>query len=780
MLSGFVLGECLEWMYPGWLFFAAAAVLVAAAWLAEKRWGRSFRLLLLFSCVGFLVLALQEKAFVYDGRLTTGDELAGEGRGRLFRAEEKGEYAALWLDKVEIREAESGSGEALRGIVINLPVQEFEKLSVQEGDWLAFKGNLFRFDTASVPGQFDQESYNRSWKKDYRFWADEIEVEQKSPSLLKPYLRKLRELLCSQIDSLCYSEEDAGILKAVLLGDKGDMEDEIVRLYQKNGTSHVLTISGLHISLIGNAVLFIIAWAVGRGWVSYLVSCLVVFLYVAMIQGGASAQRALVMFVVMLGARLSGRKYDMLSSMSLAALCILFQYPGQLFQAGFQLSFGAVLGLAWVVPEVKKILRRGKGGRFANAVIPAASLQMILFPATAWHFYEISPYGLFLNLLVIPLVPWLVLTSLAGLALGFLLPFAGRIAMGSAHMILWFYKTLMEWGEQLPGAVLLTGKPPLAQLLAYGMLLLAGLFWMAGRSRRYQKSILALTAALILPLLFYHPSSGLEAAFLDVGQGECLVMVLPDGTVVMVDGGSTSESRVGTYRIIPYLKAKRIGEVDYCIVTHPDEDHISGIREMMEAMEGRGGGYGGNVKLSNLILSHTLLGGDEAAEGLAGLAGEKQIPVYPLKAGMKLQAGEVGILCIHPAAEFQDADRNQHSLTLELTWGDFAMMITGDGGEKAEERIVDYIKGTGGIKHYHVWSVAHHGSATSTSQKLADQIRVDAAMISCGKNNRYGHPSQTVLDRLEEKGSRIYRTDQAGTIVVKVKFDRMKILCYTK
>ena len=279
--------------------------------------------------------------------------------------------------------------------------------------------------------------------------------------------------------------------------------------------------------------------------------------------------------------------------------------------------------------------------------------------------------------------------------------------------------------------------------------------------------------ALLNLLLFLRFSAGLQFTMLDVGQGESLFLRTKAGTTVLVDGGSTSVSKVGTYRILPFLKTEGVGRLDYVIVTHVDRDHISGIEELLLQSV-----RPGNLKIGALLLSEASLQ-DEKGQELASLARSCGTQVGAVHAGMSLRDSSARLDCLYPYAGETYADTNAASVTLKITCGELSILLTGDLGQEGEEEILEAagVKGNAGAEpaagqpaaglDCDILKAGHHGSSTSSSKEWLEAVSPSLTLISCGKDNSYGHPHEETIARLRAAGSRILVTTDHGALTVR-------------
>ena len=685
-----------------------------------------------------------------------------------------------------------------------------EDTQLQLGQSVMCEGTLNVFTHERNPGGFDAWSYYRSRNVDYQLEESSIMVLQKDTWPVREGLRQLRIRLVEQIQALM-GTEDAGFLEAVLLGEKADFDEDMKAQYQMAGIAHIIAISGLHLGLLGMGIYRFLRKYTLPVLPSAFVAGTLIVLYGLLTGMSGSCQRAIVMMLISFGGRILIRAYDMLSAMSLAALLILIFAPLQLFDAGFLLSFGAVFGVA-ILQELRKYWKqrskvlddswgkesvKGEGikkkqekeigegikkrqekeigegtkkrqekeiGRktkyilrnFRDSLLTTLAIQIVTLPVLIWFYYEIPMYSIFLNLIVIPLMSLLIPVALIGIVISLFWFDLGVMVMKPVTWMIHFYNALAVGSNRLPFSHLVTGKPEIWQVILYvfvvAMLIALVCCWGIKRVRLLMIAGLFLSCiggALLLG------ERNLKIDMLDVGQGDGLVVRTPAKQVILIDGGSSSEKKLYQYTYRPYLLSQGITYIDMVIVSHGDSDHISGILELMEQ------GY----PIGKLVLPD-ISDPDEHYLNLRNKAQSYGIPVTYLSRGQSIVEEELVLTCIHPISGYHCEDPNEYSTTVSLTFRDFSMLFTGDLGGDAEQEVADYLnaKNLCGIESYTVLKVGHHGSKSSTSAELLNQVRPRYALISAGRNNRYGHPHKETLQSLDLYGAKIKSTQKEGAI----------------
>lgn len=617
---------------------------------------------------------------------------------------------------------------------------------------ISIYGNIYQLNTADNPGQFDAEAFYQSQGILYTFQGEAVVAAELCEGFSKYFyglqerLTRLRNRMGITLTEI-FSERDSGILKAVLLGDKSTLREEDSLLYQKNGISHLLAISGLHISMIGAGFYKLLRKLNLTYWEAGIPSGILLLLYGMMTGFGISTIRAVCMFLVMIVGDMTGKVYDMASAMALAAIILLLRNPLQARQAGFLLSFGAVCGVCVVYPILQSVFPVKK--KLSQAILFSVSLTLATAPLSIHFFYEYPFYSIFLNFIAIPLMPFVMGFGAAGLFTGMLSLPVGKVIGVPAHLVLSVYELFGKQVMKLPLAVIRFGAEEPWQLVLYYVLLfltLAGLWY--GKRRIY---VFFLPLAVTLLLLRFR--SPLEVTMLDVGQGDGIILRLDNDTTCLIDGGSTNVKNVGTYRILPYLKHEGITKLDYVIFTHLDEDHISGTRELVELHGTMNGVEIGTVFFPDIADP------DEKYKELWIFVEQKGIDVGRIGAGDLFCGEKWEMVCHFPIKGMKSGDKNETSTVLQLNYEEFSMLLTGDLGLEGEASLLNQRA----LEDIDVWKVSHHGSKYSGGQEFLECIRPNVSLISVGRNN-YGHPSEEILERLSGVGSQVWTTLDCGAI----------------
>lgn len=638
------------------------------------------------------------------------------------------------------------------------------------GSRIAVSGEIASFSQSRNPGNFDYRAYYRSQGIDGRLYGESAVLLADTRYPFANFLASIRRIGKKRILAAA-EERDAGIFCAVVLGDKKALDSQVKDLYQRNGIAHLLAISGLHLSIIGMGLYHLLR----GGGLSYklagFISSVFIISYGILTGASPSAIRAAAMMTVSFLAAGIGRTYDLLSAASLALILLAWESPFLLFQGGLQLSFGAVFAIGGVSPVLERILWGGTAAGTCPAWIRtlsvSVSIQLVTMPIILYHFFQIPLYGMLLNLIVIPLMGIVICSGLGMILLGGISVTLGILAAGPGHYVLRCYELLLSLVSRLPHANLIMGRPSYMQILAYYALLLAG-FWLIGHSiaafrekkKRYPLSAYPVLAALCLVCILVltpRPVSGLEATFLDVGQGDG-ILLRTGRNVVLVDGGSTSDKNLGKNRLEPCLKSYGISTINYAFITHGDRDHLSGIEYLLKSSS--------DIQIENLVLPYHGRE-DESLKNLKTLAEKRGAKVTYEKTGDRHTVSALQITCFYPGLDDIPADTNEESIVLRVDYGDCHMLLTGDMSAGGEEQLLRREEQLPPLSQVQILKVAHHGSKYSTTSAFLEAVSPTWAILSYEKGNSYGHPHKEVTDRLKDYGITAYGTADWGAILLR-------------
>lgn len=655
--------------------------------------------------------------------------------------------------------------------------------TVSIGNTVLLSGKLSFFEAATNPGQFDAAKYYGN--KDVLFSVKNAFLVQKTndQAILRQWLKKFGIKQQAKLEEYL-SASNATIMKAMLFGNKEELDEEIKELYQDNGIAHVLAISGLHISLLGMAVYRLLQRLPVPVWIPLVLSELFLIVYGLMVGFSSSAFRAIGMFAFFLLSKIIKRSYDMITALAFTAFLQLLIHPGYLFDCSFQLSYAAILGIGILLPALEKINKSipyeilAKGISF---LLPSLSVTLVTAPILIWHYHEISFFSILLNVIVIPFMSALLLCAIAMLFFANLFVPLAKLFAVPVTLILGLYEYSCRFLELLPVGQMNVASPPVVVLLLYFILLFLMTRVVKKKSHPYQFLFVGISVI----LLFFPQNPQFTVWITDVGQGDCSVIFTERGKCFIIDCGSTSEYHVGERILIPFLKYHGVKKVDAVFVTHADADHMNGVIELLELGEEE------NISIARVVLYEKALETEPTEwEELVVAAKESGIPIVGMEQGEAFQTDSVTLTCLYPLKEQSGLTGNASSLVLSLETEAFRALFTGDletvgeefllkeyGIAKNKESISSEIEVS--LKDFDLLKVGHHGSSGSSSGDFLERVNPKVATISCGENNSYGHPHKETLERLEKTGCTVLATSEHGAIAIEMDKE-MKVYGATK
>ena len=477
--------------------------------------------------------------------------------GRVTRIEEKARCFYYYLTDCTI--SLSGQHMQTNDVIAYVSSDEYSI-----GQILTIEGTISLFDVATNEGAFDARQFYRSQKIDFGIWVERVIAVCGKPDRYRMFLENIRQRLKNNIES---SMKDGGVLSAMILGEKSGLDAEVKSLYQKAGISHILAISGLHVSFLGMGLYRILRYRLRRTyWMSAATTAVVMLSYAIMTGNGVSTLRAVGMLCIYLIADILGQNYDMRSALGAMILVLLWKNPFLIGYNGFVFSVAAVLGVGAgqevILKYVKVCTGKQKEERKAENVLKqkwkeqreglwiSLSIQLFTLPLVAYHYYEIPVYAMILNLFVLALVKYLMELGVFGAVGGLLSCGIAKWILVPCGWILWGYEKLCRFFVELPGAQYITGKPDMWQMITYYTGLAAVLFVLYrklqlaevqlakeqyGKQRLTGALYIFVPFAMLFLVLVWPQKKSFEIDFLDVGQGDGIYLCTGDGVAMFVE-----------------------------------------------------------------------------------------------------------------------------------------------------------------------------------------------------------------------------------------------------
>lgn len=687
------------------------------------------------------------------------------------------------------------------------------------GDYICMSGTVSVPDSATNPGTFDQYIYLRN--KGYYLCISNgiIESGNHRPYSIEGFLYGIKNR-CTKIIDNSFDTESAGIVKAMLVADKSTLDKNIKKLYSENGIAHIMAISGVHVAIIGMTLYgFLRKLKIGR-LISGTFSIAIIILYGIMTGMSSSTERAVIMLILSIAAEYFGRKTDAPTSMGFAMIIMVLGNPYVILDAGFQLSFAAITGVTVVAPQLRKLLRMFKRFikeadekkkqkhkkimslrkmiiKLIDALVVGIASFITTTPVIIYYYYQFPPYSILINLIVIPLVSLIVGGSILVVLTGLFFTGAAVVMTYPVRLILFGYKYLCIFASGLPGASVLVGHISIGMIFVYylSVVLIFAILRMIriGKTERGGPILyLMLATVLFLTVVYevYSYDKSLKVVYMDVGQGDGVLLRTSGHGGILIDGGSSSNKRVGEYVMVPVLKYYGVSEVEYAFVSHGDADHVSGLEYLLNEEQS-------GVHVVNLVLPE--YGDQDALQELKSEATANNVNIIYMKPGDNItynhqHAETINIECLYPDEEAGHGvlDTNNLSMILKttITWdvreadienlnkssdsdASLSLLFVGDAGIAAEKRLIElYEKNSlGEISDSiacDILKVGHHGSRNSSGSDFLKRVSAMYGIISCGKDNRYGHPHAETLERLKMADTKYMTTKEHGAIILSI------------
>lgn len=633
------------------------------------------------------------------------------------------------------------------------------------GDVVRFSGKLKDPQGKRNPGGFDYKSYLLS--KGISATVFSREIKKIGVYSTNPIIKMASSLNCkiSTFYNEILPENLSSLLSGVVLGVKGNISREILSYFSDAGVMHLFAISGLHVGIIFSAVYKLFDAFNVSHITSFIIGSFTSIFYCFLVGLTPSVLRATIMIIILFLAPIAERTYDALNSICLAAFIILLINPMYLFSVSFQLSFCATLGIILFFGQFRKYFSKFPVF-LRDSLSVIFSAQLLVWPVSAYYFHKVSIVGFLANIFIVPIVSTaLVLGFIGGLA-GLIIPVFGILPVKISGLLLLLSEKIARFSSRLPFSNLVIPDFSIIIFALYALLLIIAfdLFEVIRIKNIKHKKVIVCALIFVIVVIIIPFNPGLEVTFIDVGQGDSIFIKTPKGRTVLIDGGGASPYYSGDFDtgkdiIEPFLYAKGIKRIDLMVFTHFDHDHAGGLISILRDFPVDKIAYG---VFSNVALF------DEMKK----IAADKRIKVYSLGRGDKFKLDDVYFEVLSPDKKQNTiSNENDNSVVLKMTYNGFRFLFTGDLSIEGENNIM----GCDLDVKANILKLGHHGSSTSTSEEFLSNVQPDIAVISVGRDNTFGHPSSKVLDLLEKRKIKTYRTDIHGAVTFKTYRQSVKI-----
>ena len=724
-------------------------------------------------------LLIQEKERDYSQRYA---EVMGEAEviGTIVSMPKEKEYRTDYTMQVE-----SINGQILQKntkILLQLKKGKQAQKNLVYGNKIKVKVELKMPTEARNTGGFDYSFYLKT-KQIYAIAIgkedDVTLLKNENSNLWQKAVTAVKQSIIEQVKKVL-PQEEADLFIGILIGERQGIQEEIEKNFKNSSLTHLLAVSGSHVAYILMGVTFAVTQLKGDKKIGKIGTILFLFFFMELTDRTASVVRACIMAMYAIVANLCHKKIDWLGSICFSLWWILLENPYSLWDTSLILSYGGTIGILLFIPlfQKKQNPNEGKNHKLLEkcknylkeSFIITISANLILLPIMAYLFYTLSFTFWIGNLLATPLMEGIIFIGIAFLASAYLcMPLAIIIAV-SLKCLLQLLLLVAKVCANLPFSNISVIRPPVVGILFYYIFLF---LWIGyGRLsqrrkaqikemyRKKRKTVLISFLLMVVLLTFLYKVPGeLEIFFIDVGQGDSMLVITPQKKTLLVDGGGSKSTSfdVGEQTLLPYLLNKGIKTIDYMMPSHFDEDHVQGLFTILE-----------KLTVKKVIVAEQKVD-SENYQKFMKFVEEKNIQTIWVKQGDKilLEKG-VNLDILWPKTEWiAENPLNNNAIVANLHYGKFSLLFTGDIEEIAEKEILQCYQNTELCKAT-VLKVAHHGSKSSSIQSFLTMVKPKIALIGVGETNTFGHPNEGVLERLEKIGAKIYRTDENGEISLKV------------
>ncbi|NLM43044.1 MAG: DNA internalization-related competence protein ComEC/Rec2 [Clostridiales bacterium] len=647
--------------------------------------------------------------------------------------------------------------------------RNYGKNVYEAGDLVKARGQAVGFINKRNFGDLDYSLYNKSVGVYNQFVSRYNEKIKESKNFRTIFLYRARKRLQNTIN-LSLPQEEAAFLNAIVLGNKGMMDEEELTNFQKTGLSHLLSVSGLHVSIIAFVLYQFFSFIKMDKKATWLFMGVILLYYVMVIGSPPPAVRALIMSLVVGYGKCFNKEYDLIASVSFAAIIMLLVNPMLIHNPGFIISFGCIYSIAFLYKPMNKITKGLPLPKFIKESITLSlAIQVGVAPILIYYFNYISIINVILNIFAIPLVFLIITIAFPGIIIGTLLPIVSTYILAADYYMIKVLLKIIRYSAQLPFAGIAIPSLPIYIYMIYYAMLYGLIYtrnkigYFAWKWRVQIYIAIAMTIAVIG--IKYITDDDLRIVVLDVGQGDSILITTPKRKNILIDGGGSSSSEsfyydVGSKITVPALRKLGVWRIDTIISSHIHDDHLEGLIRVAEEY---------NIK--NLVLPRVPFK-SENLDLLVDVSKRKGSNIFYVSEDDRLVLQkDIFMEVLFPSKEIlvgTNSDENNNSIVTKLKYKNFTMMFTGDIEKEAERRLINKDIESVALK------VAHHGSSTSSSKEFLNKVSPIISIISVG-NNVYGHPSNETIKSIEEIGSEIYRTDMNGAVKIVTDGIRIKV-----
>lgn len=637
-----------------------------------------------------------------------------------------------------------------------------EEISLEYGDKLQISGEYQEPNKARNYKGFDYKNYLKI-NKIYGIirvdlYTNIIIKHQKNLSNFKLLIHKIREKLKQNIQELLTKETYAlGI--GILIGDNSRINEKIVEDFKNSNLSHMLAVSGAHINYVVLTVSILCTKKRAGIKAQRVVTIMMMLFFMELTQMTSSVVRAGISCIIYMLASLLYRKADVINAMAISTLLTLLNNPFKLFDIGFQLSYAGTLGIILFcklinIPIKNKLLKYLK-----DSIIISISANIFIIPIMMYQFNTISLTFILSNLLAGPLLGISIILEIIVLLISFMSINIAAIPAKVLNILLILIINIANWFSNIEISKIYVITPQIISIVAYYLICAAIIL------KQKNRKIIVIIMLTVLIVNFFPTPKKLRINFIDVGQGDSTLIRTETNKVILIDsGGSTASSSfdVGNKVLLPYLLDRRIKKIDFIIVSHFDADHCQAFETVID-----------NINVRKVVVCKQLMITQEYLN-IINKCKKKNIKIIVVERGDKLKIDKrTEFEILHPGERFLDDGKgglNANAIVCKMNYKlnngkIFSILFTGDIEVEAEKELEQVY---GKKLKADILKVAHHGSKTSSREKFIKLVSPKIALIGVGENNKFGHPADITLERLEKENVKVYRADQMGEISITI------------
>ncbi len=642
---------------------------------------------------------------------------------------------------------------------------------------LEFGDRIFGSAKLKIPdlprntGGFDYRRYLKTQEIYLTGVTQEVKIIGKNQlnfieEMSESFRKKVRDFAENTLD-----KETSGILQALVVGDDREIDENIEQEYKKAGMVHLLVVSGGHISFLIMLVTYILEFInIGKNKSKYAM-IFIIIIYIFITGCTPSVLRAGIATIIITVAGLIGRSNDTLTTIGFVALILILENPNTVYSLSFELSFVGAIGIILGYPKLNEIIKKALPEKVSEAVSLTISAQLFVTPITLYNFNTIYLGGLISNIFSMSLAGIIMMYGILLFPIYLLIPPFGKALAVPLELLIKIMNKIANIFSDIPGFNYTLPTPSLLQIAIYYMVLFYVLdiderifikritnLPQISQKNGYKKLITIFCGVMSILIVAFAANilpNPLEIAMIDVGHGDSILITTPHRKCILIDTGDSYVSNgkrydMGERTVLPYILKKGFSKIDFLILSHLDSDHIGGFNSIISNIKVDKVGISINNKVK------------EKGENIEKIIESHSKKIY-LKKGQKFTIDGIKFTVLAPKKVKEVTDENNDSIVILMEYQGIKTLFMGDMESGAEEELIKDNRDL----DVDVLKLGHHGSITSTTEKLVKITTPEISLISVGTRFK-SIPSETVLNRLRSVNSKVYRTDKMGEVIVKI------------